>query len=142
MSEVLPAIMTKPEQYEALVIFGTYMAEIAKNVSVPKNKMNHLKNISDEINAILPVGDPLVYGPYTQQLLVQHQTYNQIVQDMHNGTIFDSDTYLDSWTYEYIKLHKTNEPRTFTKNINSFRNNTFTKKIEKYMNRLGIEYTI
>ena len=144
MSEITNPQITKSEEYKALRHFGNYIDTAVQTLHISPDRMNHLQNVSNEINEILNV---FVYAehinyehPYTDYFLGQYDIFNQMIKEIHDGTILKfNGKSLNIWSSDYSKRYTTGNSTEFSKKINSFRNRAFKSKIKDYMTLLKKE---
>ena len=135
MSSVDNSQMTKSEEYLAITNFGNYMESIVKPLSISTTKMNHLYNISNDLNLIINFGENIDYGPYPENFLERYKTYHNIINEIQDRTIFELfSTSLDEWVNNYSKWHNIPHKNQQINKIRSFKTTTFRRRIKEYIN--------
>ena len=102
------------------------------NRSLAETSWNHLGNMIKDMQAILDYGN---YGPYPKDIFDMKIIYENIIEEIQNGTVFDGDS-LDDWKIYY--LNKNNGKSMSGKRLTSKKVSLFLKtglkpKIEKYI---------
>lgn len=110
--------------------FKSYLE--TSNRSLAETSWNHLGNMITDMQAILDYGN---YGPYPKDIFDMKIIYENIIEEIQNGTVFDNDS-LDDWKIYY--LNKNNGKSMSGKRLTSKKVSLFLKtglkpKIEKYI---------
>ena len=136
MSDSITLPKIDSEDYKALRHFGVYMESITKNLYSSPKRMNHLKNVSNDVNTVLSLGETIDSEIHLESTIDMYNIYHNLIKEIYNGTKFSVES-LSLWSSDYFFRYKTQTSVKLTyKTLNAFINNTFIKKIEIYIEQL------